>query len=375
MPVEPSVPPVEPSVPPVPPVEPSVPSVPPVPSASRGPAHRGHDPLVVVCVRPVDLRPGVHPLTGAVTLDPLATALSRADEAALEHGLRAATCWGGTVLTVCAGSAGADAVLRDALARGCEVLRIPWPYRPGTGAGAGADRAEHAELAGDERAAARVVARVITGRGRPALVMCGDRSTDRGTGAFPAFLAHELGAAQVLGIVALDMTGEGIVAQRRLDGGRREVVAVPEGAVCSVEAAGLELRRAPLAAALAAARATVPVAEVPADQLPAPAYGSPVRYGTPVPFRPRTHVVDPPRSTDPLQRVVSLAGIRTIHDPPTVHVTDDPADAADVLLGFLQRHGYLDQPETAPGPSHPPSEPSPPSPGLSGPDVGEAPPR
>jgi len=337
------------------------------PSEPREPAHQGLDPLVVVCVRPVDLRPGVHPLTGAVTVDPLATALSRADEAALEHGLRAATCWGGTVLTVCAGSPGADSVLRDALARGSEILRIPWPHRPHAETAAGPDRTEQADLGGGERATARIVARVIADRGHPTLVVCGDRSADRGTGAFPAFLAHELGAAQVLGIVALDVTSEGVVAHRRLDGGRREVVAVPGGAVCSVEGAGVHLRRAPLAAALAAARATVPVAEVPADQV-SPGRGSPVHYGTPVPFRPRTHVVDPPRAADPLQRIAALAGIRTIHDPPTMHITDDAADAADVFLEFLQRHGYLAP--SVPTPAGPGSTPSSPAPEISGAGTG-----
>ncbi len=91
------------------------------------------------------------------------------------------------------------------------------------------------------------------------MVVCGDRSVDRGTGALPAFVAHELGAAQALGLVALEVTAAtgrpadlALSADRRLDGGWRERLRVPLPAVCSVEAAGVRLRRASLAGALAA---------------------------------------------------------------------------------------------------------------------------
>ena len=77
---------------------------------------------------------------------------------------------------------------------------------------------------------------------------------DRGTGSVPAFLAHELGNAQALGLVEVD-TGHAVdravdcACVRRLDGGRREVLDVAAPAVLSVEGSVRRLRRAPLAAA------------------------------------------------------------------------------------------------------------------------------
>ena len=87
------------------------------------------------------------------------------------------------------------------------------------------------------------------------VVVCGDASADRGSGSVPAFLADELDAAQALGLLQLT-TSDGdpatMSALRRLDGGRRERLAVPAPAVVSVEGAAGELRRASLAATLAA---------------------------------------------------------------------------------------------------------------------------
>src|SRR5450759_2697393 len=100
--------------------------------------------------------------------------------------------------------------------------------------------------------------------GVPDLVLCGDRSADRGTGSFPAFLAAALNAAQVLGVVRMESDDDGMVrVHRRLDGGRREVLRVPRPAVVSVEAAGVRLRRAGLPATLASGLAAIPVARAP----------------------------------------------------------------------------------------------------------------
>ncbi len=144
---------------------------------------------------------------------------------------------------------------------------------------------------------ARAVAAAVQVAGPPALVICGDRSADRGTGAFPAFLAHELGAAQALGLVDLQPAADGVLVERRLDGGRRERLRVPRPAVCSVEGAGVRLRRASLPATLAAGRAAIPTA---------PEYGmaltgraEPMTAGPAVPYRPRTRVIPPPTARPP----------------------------------------------------------------------------
>jgi electron transfer flavoprotein beta subunit len=202
------------------------------------------------------------------------------------------------------------------------------------------------DVGGDERALSRAVAAALRAAGDPALVICGDRSTDRGTGAFPAFLAHELGAAQALGLVELQPDDEGVLAERRLDGGRRERLRVPRPAVCSVEGAGVRLRRAPLPATLAAGRSAVPTA--PARVRATHVGTGPVTTGTVVPYRPRTRVMPAPDSAAPRQRLLSLTGALVAHEPPTIIGPVEAAEAADALLSFLARHGYLDDDQAGP---------------------------
>lgn len=316
----------------------------------------GRPPLVVACLRITDLRAAVDPLTGAVTSDGWSVGLSRADAAALEHALRAGDAWSARVLAITGGGASAAAVLRGALAVGAEVLRIPWPARVGHMAesprtelsrtNSGTDQAYVDDLAGDERGLAKAIADAITPYGRPDLVMCGDRSADRGTGAFPSFLAHELGAAQALGLVSLGFDGGKLVAERRLDGGRRERLEVSRPAVCSIEGAGVRLRRASLAGMLDAERAVVPVGpevvSVTHEAGGATSHAGPIR-----PFRPRTRVLPAPEDADPRMRLLTLTGVLVDHDPPTVVGPVDAVAASDALIDFLVRHGYLDGP---PGP-------------------------
>jgi electron transfer flavoprotein beta subunit len=295
-------------------------------------------PLIVACLRHTDLRPVVDPLTGAVTRDPRSAGPAPAEAAALEHALRIAEAWDGRVLAVTAGPPAADATLRDARALGAEVVRVPWP--PGDGHAGGDEPLGTAagyldDLAGGERAVAGALAAAIRAAGRPAAVVCGDRSADRGTGVLPALLAAELGAAQALGLVALTAGDGHLLAERRLDGGRRERLRVPLPAVCSVEAAGVRLRRASLPAVLAAGDGPIPVAE-PGT---APA-GTAVRAGPARPYRPRPRVLPPP-SGDPRARLLALSGALVEHEPPTVIGPVGPAEAADALLAFLGRNGYL----------------------------------
>jgi electron transfer flavoprotein beta subunit len=53
-------------------------------------------------------------------------------------------------------------------------------------------------------------------------------------------------------------------------------------------------------------------------------------------------VLPPPEGEDPRLRLLALTGALVAHDPPTVVQPADAAEAADVLLAFLVRHGYLD---------------------------------
>ncbi len=312
-------------------------------------------PLVVVCLRITDLRPEVDLLSGAITRDPWSTGLSAADAAALEHGLRVAEAWSGRVVAVAVGPPAVEAALRDVAALGAQVVRIP---SPGPGGEADADPAATGsgyieELATDEQDLARTIVSVVTGYGEPALVLCGDRSADRGTGALPAFLAHELGASQALGLVSLETegpepdrvdgsTGMSLIVERRLDAGWRERLRVPVPAVCSVEGAGVTLRRASLAAALAAGELAIPVVRSQADRRPGvdpPA----VQVGSSSPYTPPPRVLPAPPSDDPRIRLLELTGALVAHDPPIIVGPVGAVEAADALLAFLARHDYLDE--------------------------------
>ena len=107
-------------------------------------------------------------------------------------------------------------MLKDALAAGATgALRVEPARR--------SSRPRAAELVGGGQNRPAALAAAVRERyGVPDLVLCGDRSADRGTGSFPAFLAAALNAAQALGVVRLEPEGDGeLRVHRRLDGGRR----------------------------------------------------------------------------------------------------------------------------------------------------------
>jgi electron transfer flavoprotein beta subunit len=271
----------------------------------------------------------VDPLTGAVSASPRDRGAGRSDLAALEHALRLAERWQAQVVAATVGPGEADAMLRDALAAGAtEALRVePASRTPAP---------RPALLVGGQDAAAALATVLIQRYGVPDLVLCGDRSADRGTGSFPAFLAGALDAAQALGVVRIEPTDDGkLRVHRRLDGGRREVLLVPRPAVVSVEAAGVRLRRAGLPATLASGHAVIPVASA------ATAIAGPrVRVLGAHPYRPRPRELPGP-SGSALRRMLELTGALTERTPPTVLGPLSAGQAADELLGYLRRRGYL----------------------------------
>ena len=287
-------------------------------------------PLVVALLRHTDLRPEVDRLTGQVSRDYRSAGANPAELAALETALRIAEAWGGRVLAVTAGPVSAEETLREAHAVGASVLRVPWPS-----SGAADEDAWIVDLADDGRSLAEALVAAVRTVGEPDLVLCGDRSADRGTGAIPAYVAHELGAAQALGLVSLSVEGTGLRALRRLDGGRREVLRVPRPAVCSVEAAGLRLRRASLSAELAARRSEVPLLSPPSGASPAA-----MIVGRPASHRPRARLVPPPTGDDPRDRLLELTGALATRSAPTVLGPMPAEEAADVLLHWLAERGY-----------------------------------
>lgn len=278
--------------------------------------------LVVAALRWSDRRASVDPLTGEVRTEARTSGASAADRAALEHALRLAEALGGRCLAVTVGPVAAEDMLREALAAGAhEVLRIEGPDPAGT-------------IAQDGRETARLLVGGLPER--PDIVVCGDYSADRGTGSTPAFLAHELGACQALGLLELSVVDGELRALRRLDGGRRERLAVSLPAVCSVEPADTVLRRASLSAVLAAKRAEVPTVDAVSAVDSGESGHAAVR-----PYRPRPRILPGPVGAEPHQRVLALTGALVERTPPKVLRPESPAEAARELLGYLREHGYL----------------------------------
>ena len=281
-----------------------------------------------VAVKWVDLRPEVDRLTGSVAGDERFAGCSAADRSALAWALQIAERWGREVVVASAGPEGVDDLLRDALAAGAaRAVRVDLP----------------AGAASEEVAAG--LADVLAGCG---LVCCGDWSLDRGSGAVPAFLAARLERPQALGLVAVELADAGngdgdggqqvLVATRRLDHGRREVLQVAEPAVLSFEGGTASPPRAPLAALLAARDATVEVAAGPTGRH---ARVRTVRTG---PARPRARALPPPDlSLGPRERILAITGALVDHAPARKVVTDDADEAAELVLDQLAAWGVVDE--------------------------------
>lgn len=247
--------------------------------------------------------------------------MSPADQCALEFALQHAAAMGTDVAAVTVGPAGADHVLREAIACGAaRAIRVD------------ASRS----LASADVASALVSAlqscEVVT-----RWVWCGDYSLDRGSGSVPAFLAARTGAAQALGIINVAPDGHATLAcTRRLDGGRRELLSVAPPAVVSVEGGTTVLRRAALPAVRAALGAMIDVVPCAAER--------PVEAVV-HPYRPRARALAAPSgeaSLDRLRELVDVSGNAATSSGRGEHVTLDPPAAAARIVAALREWGYLD---------------------------------
>ncbi len=282
-------------------------------------------PIIGVAMKWVSLRPEVDPITATVSTDDRLSGASAADRAALETALQHAARVDADVVVVCVGSADAEPMLRDALACGAtRAVRI----QPGVHEGQPDSAAVAAALAD-------VLRRESSGIG-PTLVCCGDWSLDRGSGSVPVLLAHYLGVPHALGLVSVrwEEAPDGrtfVECERRLDGGRREVLHVTGAAVISVEGAVATLRRASLSGVLAARTATIALAAPsPAtEQLWAPVSAG-VKVEAVTPHRPSAPQMDLNGASDPFDRVSRVLGVGVERTPPMRVVLD--ADTAAELI-------------------------------------------
>jgi len=278
------------------------------------------DITVAVCLKWVDRRVDADALLRAAVPDERFAGVSAADQAALEWALRYRDDVGVPVrvLAVTVGPAAAETVLRDALAAGAEgAIRIDMPF------------------GAPSRFVAGALATVVAGA---RFIWCGDASFDRGTGSVPAYLAADLGIAQALGLVAIELPAAGhenverVRALRRLDGGRRERVSIEGPAVISVEGSTAMLRRAPLRGLL-----RPPPVEVVSPATPQ----LPVQVHEARPFRPRARTFAPPSGATALERIKSLTSAGSAPNTHGDSVTLDPPAAAERILAALAEWGYL----------------------------------
>lgn len=252
---------------------------------------------------------------GASDGDERFAGVSAADQAALEVALALAEQMGDTVTAVTVGPPGGERTLREALACGAaSAVRVDVP--------AGSPSTD----------VARELASVVAGA---SIVVCGDYSLDRGSGSVPAFVAHRLGAAQALGLLAVSRGDGHLDAMRRLDGGRREVLRVPLPCVVSVEGSVAGLRRASLRASLASASAPIDVCPPTSTVV----HTTPAAIVTP--FRPRARVMPPPAGEGVLDRVRSLTDAGTAPARGETVILE-PRAAAEHIVAALRIWGYLD---------------------------------
>jgi electron transfer flavoprotein beta subunit len=275
--------------------------------------------VIAACLKWVDPRPEVDPLTGARQVDHHRGGSSDADQTALEWALRLGQSWGQGVLVITAGPITTEPLLRDGLA-------------------AGAQRAIRADLG--ENASSEQVSAALAGALPPEVdtIVCGAWSVDRGSGSVPAYLAARRHAAQALGLLSItfDHTPGALDAERRLDGGRRERLRLGGPMVLSMES-GVRLRRGSLGAVLQAQQSTIEQAAPSVATAPGGEPTGPWRVG---PFRPRARLLPAPAAElSARQRILSLTGALVDRTPPRlVHL--DPAAAADELLAQLEAWGY-----------------------------------
>jgi electron transfer flavoprotein beta subunit len=273
--------------------------------------------MIAACLKWVDRRPEVDPITGIVHDDNRFAGISDADQAALEWALRHAETTGHELTVVTAGPPEATGVLREAVA-------------------CGASRAVRVDLAAGAPSptVARALAAVVASA---TIVWCGDYSLDRGSGSVPSFLAAELGVAQALGLVAVTLAEGVIEGLRRLDMGRRERVRLPDRAVLSVEGSTARLRRAPLSRTLSGRAAPVDVVDGP------PEVDGRVTTVRSRPYRPRARVLAAPVGSAH-DRIASLTAAGTSVTGRTDPIVLDPAAAAARILSALTAWGYRPQP-------------------------------
>ncbi len=177
---------------------------------------------IVVCVKQVPDAAEVHidPERGTLIREGVAAMLNPLDVFAIEAGVALAEAHGGTALAVSMGPPAAGAVLREAVARGCER---------------GVLLSDRAFAGADTWATSLVLAAAVRELGGVDLVLCGRQAIDGDTAQVGPGIAAHLDWPQAVGAAGmeLDAGGRRLRVETRTDHGD-EILDLPLPAVVTV---------------------------------------------------------------------------------------------------------------------------------------------
>lgn len=230
---------------------------------------------------------------------------------------------GGAITVLTAGGVDADRGLRTALALGGDAaVRVALD---GEGMSGGARTA-------------RLLAAALSAEGKPDVVLCGVRSPDSGSGAMPAALAEYLHLPLVTGVVKLEVENGALALERRLDGGRRELLRVRPPVVLTIEPSLATPHYPPVAARLRADRARVRVYT--AEELGVPNQEPVVHLDGLRPPRPMAaRLVAPPPSFAARERLRFILAGGPSRGRTAARISGPAATVADELVRFLRANG------------------------------------
>ncbi len=249
--------------------------------------------------------------------------VSPVDMVACEAAVQLKEATAATVGLFTAGSDDSEAGLRAAFALGAdEATRVAF---------------DDSGLSGGVRAG-RLLAAAI-GRDAADFVICGSRSSDSGSGAVPATIAEVLGMPLVTNVVSI-RGKEALEVERRLSGGRRQVVRVQAPAVLTVEESLCEPRYPSVVARRRADRAEISVRTAAAlgIDMPTPALML-VRLQGPRPLSAR--LVAPPPEMGARQRLAYVLAGGPDQKRASSRLEGPAAAQADQLVAFLRANGAL----------------------------------
>ncbi len=282
---------------------------------------------IAVCLKQVPDPASVEidPLSGQLDHSRLAYITNPADSAGLALALEWRQLFGGEVLALSCGPVRVERTLREALSLGADrVIRLE-------NNGGNETSPDHT---------ARQLAETLKSWS-PDLVICGNRSTDRASAQVPGYLAELLGLAQATRVTAarLDLEKRQILAERKLEKGRRESLSLELPALLAVETEIARPGYATLPGLMAAKQATIPV-----EKSQAPANPPTVRLVEMRPPRPRPRQIFVPDPDQPAAARIQaiLNGGAAVRAKKSSPLEGSAETQAERLLEFLENKGYLE---------------------------------